>query len=152
MKTAEEILDQVGFFISPEKKKQIISAMEEYANQKQPDINQQLAEEIANIPEDIFCKHIDNLIDKINQPHHPVDIERLAEEGLLPLGTKLKAKSKCNMRDGSGEALKKGKKYEVILHSEVRDEIAVKSELFPCHFFSIKKEDDDYWGKYFELI
>ncbi len=37
MKTKEEILDQVNFFITPEKKQQILVAMEEYATQCQED-------------------------------------------------------------------------------------------------------------------
>jgi vacuolar-type H+-ATPase catalytic subunit A/Vma1 len=38
MKTKEEILDQVSFFITPTKKKQILVAMEEYATQCQEDM------------------------------------------------------------------------------------------------------------------
>jgi hypothetical protein len=38
MKTKEEILDQVNFFITPEKKQQILVAMEEYATQCQEDM------------------------------------------------------------------------------------------------------------------
>jgi hypothetical protein len=34
MKTKENILDQVSFFITPTKKKQILIAMEEYTNTK----------------------------------------------------------------------------------------------------------------------
>jgi len=34
MKTKENILDQVSFFITPTKKKQILVAMEEYTNTK----------------------------------------------------------------------------------------------------------------------
>lgn len=33
-KTAEEILDQVNFFIAPSKKEQILIAMQEYAQQQ----------------------------------------------------------------------------------------------------------------------
>ncbi len=44
MKTREEILDQVNFFITPEKKQQILVAMEEYATQCQEDMADEIKE------------------------------------------------------------------------------------------------------------
>lgn len=38
MKSKEEILDQVNFFIAPSKKEQILTAMEEYATQNQEEV------------------------------------------------------------------------------------------------------------------
>lgn len=67
----------------------------------------------------------------------------------LPLGTKLKATSNCKMNDGSGNALIEGKEYVVIFHSVISGEIAVESELFPQHFFSIHPTYNNYWKKYF---
>lgn len=69
----------------------------------------------------------------------------------LPIRTKLIAKVDCKMRDGSGNALITGKEYEVIYHSKNTEEIAVESELFPKHFFSIRSEYDSYWEKYFYI-
>lgn len=70
----------------------------------------------------------------------------------LELGTKLTAKTDCKMQDGSGNALIIGKKYEVVFHSKHTEEIAVESELFSRHFFSIHSEHDSYWKKYFDTI
>ena len=68
----------------------------------------------------------------------------------LPIGTKIIAKTDCKMKDGSGNALITGKEYEVIYHSKNTEEMAVKSELFPYHFFSIHSEYDSYWKRYFD--
>ena len=70
----------------------------------------------------------------------------------LPIGTKLIAKTDCKMNDGSGNALITGKEYEVIYHSKNTEEIAVESELFPRHFFSIHSEYDSYWKRYFDAV
>lgn len=70
----------------------------------------------------------------------------------LELGTKLIAKTDCRMKDGSGNALIIGNEYEVIFHSKNTEEIAIKSEIFLKHFFSIHSEDDSYWKKYFDTV
>jgi hypothetical protein len=70
----------------------------------------------------------------------------------LELGTKLIAKTDCKMKDGSGNALIVGKEYEVIFQSKNTEEIAVKSETFPHHFFSINTKDDSYWKRYFDAL
>lgn len=70
----------------------------------------------------------------------------------LELGTKLIAKTDCNMKDGSGNALIVGKKYEVIFQSKNTEEIAVESEIFRHHFFSINAETDSYWKRYFDAL
>lgn len=70
----------------------------------------------------------------------------------LELGTKLIAKTDCKMKDGSGNALITGKEYEVVSHSKNTEEIAVKSELFTKHFFSIHSEYKSYWKNYFDII
>jgi len=67
------------------------------------------------------------------------------------IDTKLIATSDCKMKDGSGNALIVGKDYSVVHHSINTEEIAVESELFPRHFFSINPEKSHYWGNYFDL-
>jgi hypothetical protein len=70
----------------------------------------------------------------------------------LELGTKLIAKVDCKMKDGSGNALIIGKEYEVIFQSKNTEEIAIRSEIFPHHFFSINLEMDSYWKRYFNKL
>lgn len=72
--------------------------------------------------------------------------------GCLQIGSKLIAKTDCAMRDGSGSALISGKVYDVIYHSKNTEEVAIKSELFAHHFFSIKSGHHSYWKKYFDLL
>jgi hypothetical protein len=69
----------------------------------------------------------------------------------LPLETKLIAKNNCKMNDGSGNALIVGKEYKVIFHSKNTEEIAIESELYPHHFFSIYDDSDSSWKRYFNV-
>lgn len=51
VKTKEEILEQINFFITPDKKEQILDAMEEYSKQENTELKEDLKNEEAKYEE-----------------------------------------------------------------------------------------------------
>jgi hypothetical protein len=66
-------------------------------------------------------------------------------------GTILIAKDPCEMRNGNGPELIVGKEYKVHSLFHRSNKIAIKSELYEFHGFSLDEKDEYYWGNFFTI-